>query len=149
MVATESLLQSHRHASTVLRLGGIYGPGRMRFVSGLREGQRFSLPLGPNYSNRIHRDDAVSALLHLLSLADPQNTYLGVDGAPADRLVVLRWIADRLGVELLTDEVEPSVRGAGHRCRNQLLRSSGYVFAYPSFKEGYGSLIDSADSAPA
>ena len=145
MVTTESLLQSSRHPSTVLRLGGIYGPGRMGFVAGLREGRCFPLPPGPNYTNRIHRDDAVGSLAHLLSLESPEPTYLGVDGDPADRADVLAWIADRLSVDVLTEEVEEPARGEGHRCRNDLLCQSGYTFEYPTFREGYGALIEAGE----
>lgn len=145
MVATESVLQASRYPSTILRLGGIYGPGRMGFVAGLREGRSFPAPPGPLYTNRIHRDDAVGALTHLLSLESPESKYVGVDGDPADRAVVLRWIADRLDVQVVTEPVAESSRGAGHRCRNDLLLQSGYRLEYPTFREGYGALIDAEE----
>ncbi|MEE3325912.1 MAG: SDR family oxidoreductase [Myxococcota bacterium] len=145
MAATESVLQASPHPSTVLRLGGIYGPGRQGFVSGLRAGRVFSLPPGVNYTNRIHRDDAVGALAHLLSLESPENLYVGVDDDPADRGEVLHWLADRLLVDVLSEESEVSQRGAGRRCRNDRLRASGYSFLYPSFREGYSALIEDGE----
>jgi len=145
MVTTESVLQASRFPSTVVRLGGIYGPGRMGFVAGLREGRRFPQPPCPYYTNRIHRDDAAGALAHLLSLESPAPTYLGVDGDPADRAEVLEWVADRLAVKVLTESVEESARGLGHRCRNDRLCQSGYRFQHPTFREGYGALIDAGE----
>lgn len=145
MATTESLLQSSPHPSTVLRLGGIYGPGRHSFVSGLRSGRVFPLPPGVNYTNRIHRDDAVGALAHLMSLDSPEDLYVGVDDEPADRIEVLQWLAGRLSVEALTEEAEVSQRGSGRRCRNDRLRASGYRFRYPSFREGYSALIEAGE----
>lgn len=142
MVTTESLLQSSSHPSTVLRLGGIYGPGRHGFVTGLRTGRVFALPPGVNYTNRIHRDDAVGALAHLMTLESPENLYVGVDDEPADRAEVLHWLADRLSVDVLSEEAETSPRGDGRRCRNDRLRATGYSFRYPSFREGYAALIE-------
>ena len=145
MVATESLLQSSSYPSTVLRLGGIYGPGRKGFVSGLRAQKVFPLPPGQNYTNRIHRDDAVGALMHLLAMDSPEDLYVGVDNEAADRIDVLQWLAHRLSVEPLTEVSEASHKGSGRRCQNDRLRSTGYEFIYPTFREGYGALIDAGE----
>ena len=145
MATTESVLQASDHPSTVLRLGGIYGPGRQGFVSGLRTGRVFSLPPGVNYTNRIHRDDAAGALAHLMAMEAPENLYVGVDDDPADRAEVLHWLADRLSVDVLTEESEASYRGSGRRCRNDRLRATGYQFQYPTFREGYGALIEDGE----
>jgi nucleoside-diphosphate-sugar epimerase len=145
MVTTESVLQASHHPSTVLRLGGIYGPGRQGFISGLRKGRTFSLPPGVNYTNRIHRDDAVGALAHLMSMDTLESLYVAVDDDPVDRAEVLHWLADRLSVDALSEEGESSYRGSGRRCRNDRLRASGYRFQYPTFREGYGALIEDGE----
>ena len=81
----------------VLRLGGIYGPGRTRLIDAVRAGRATVRPGPPRWTNRIHRDDAARALQHLIarSLAgaplDP--VYIGVDDEPADEAAVLRWLA--------------------------------------------------------
>jgi nucleoside-diphosphate-sugar epimerase len=133
-----------------LRLGGIYGPGRTRLVDGVRAG-RATLRTGPpRWTNRIHRDDAAGALRHLLlsTLAGAalEPVYVGVDDEPADDAAVLRWIAQRLGAPEppTAAEAEAPARGRGgnKRCRNARLRASGFAFQYPTFREGYGALID-------
>lgn len=133
-----------------LRLGGIYGPGRTRLVDGVRAG-RATLRTGPpRWTNRIHRDDAAGALRHLvlatLSGAALEPVYVGVDDEPADDAAVLRWLAQRLALPEPPNAAEAEApaggRGGNKRCRNARLRASGFAFQYPSYREGYGALID-------
>jgi nucleoside-diphosphate-sugar epimerase len=138
---------------TVLRLGGIYGPGRTRLVESVRSGRAVVRAGEPHYTNRIHRDDAAGALAHLLRLPAPLPVYLGVDREPADEALVLRWLADRLGVTPPPVEpAEPLATGredaagarrprGSKRCANDRLLASGYRFLWPTFREGYGALI--------
>lgn len=130
--------------SVTLRLGGIYGPGRTRIIDSVRRGEARVRP-GTLYTNRIHRDDAAGALAHLLALEAPAPLYLGVDDEPAAEADVYAWLAQRLGVP--PPRPDPAVpaerleRRGNKRCRNALLRASGYVFTYPTFREGYAALI--------
>lgn len=137
--------------SVVLRLGGIYGPGRTRLLDGVRQG-RATLRRGPPvFTNRIHRDDCAGALAHLASLRDPAPCYLGVDRDPADEGVVLRWLATRLGAPepREIEAVDPSASPANgsrrersnKRCRSDRLVASGYRFRFPTFREGYESVL--------
>lgn len=127
----------------VLRLGGIYGPGRDRLLRQVARGEARLSPT-PHTTNRIHRDDCAGALAHLMTLPNPQPTYLGVDSEPADRNDVLRFLAAELGAPPPSeDDGPPSGRleGGHKRCRNDRLRASGYHFAYPTFRDGYRSMI--------
>ena len=75
--------------------------------------------------------------------AEPQPLYLGVDDEPADLREVQAWLCQRLGKRpssLESSALRP--RPVGKRCLNTLLKASGYVLRYPSFKEGYASLPD-------
>lgn len=130
---------------TVVRLGGIYGPGRASLIAQVRAGQATVPGGGPRYSNRIHRDDAARAVAHVLQLTQPESVYLGVDDEPADLADIIAWLATQLGVAV--PAAAPSA-GAGplagrgnKRCRNQRLRSSGFVPTYPTFREGFADLI--------
>lgn len=139
----EAIVLGARPVGVVLRLGGIYGPGRTRLVDQVRAGEAV-IPPRPVYTNRIHRDDAAGALHHLLTLPDPEPVYLGVDHDPAERAVVLRWLAARLGApppRVATPEDAPTTRG-NKRARNDRLVSSGYTFRYPTFREGYAAMLD-------
>ena len=145
----EKLLADSDFASTVLRLGGIYGPRRTRLLERVRTGQAtYRSKGGPFYTNRIHRDDCAGAIQHLMELESPGPLYIGVDEEPAEEQLVLQWMAGALGAP----EPRPRADGASERstagrppsnkrCRGDRLRESGYRFTYPTFREGYAALI--------
>lgn len=129
--------------ASVVRLGGIYGPGRTRLIEQVRNG--LHVPAEPvQYTNRIHRDDAAGLLAHLLLQADKRELlapcYLGVDDEPAPLHEVAQWLAERLGVALL-DEGLTANRVGSKRCSNALARESGWVPQYPNYREGYSSML--------
>jgi nucleoside-diphosphate-sugar epimerase len=129
--------------ATVLRLGGIYGPGRTRLVDEVRSGRAVCADGAPVYTNRIHRDDAAGALRHLLGPCCADGVWLGVDHEPAERCTVLDWLADRLGVarpRRVPPEEAARERGGSKRCSSAKLVGSGYRFRYPTFREGYAAL---------
>ena len=68
--------------AVLLRLSGVYGPGRERLVDQVRSGNARLAPGTSPHTNRIHRDDAARALVHLASVEDPAPTYLGTDDEP-------------------------------------------------------------------
>ncbi len=128
--------------STILRLGGIYGPGRTRLLEMVREGRARCPANGPIWSNRIHRDDAARALRHLLELSDPAPIYLGVDEEPTPICQVYRELARMLDAPEPTVDPELSRSRSNKRCSSRLLRASAFSFRYPSFREGYQAMID-------
>ena len=142
----EALLRHGPFPGTVLRLGGIYGPGRTRLVESVRDGS--AVCREGLYTNRIHRDDAAGAIAHLLALEEAEPVYLGVDEEPAEECAVLRWIAEQIGAPPPRHEGPgaASARAGGRprgskRCRSERLRGSGYRFRHPSYREGYGALL--------
>lgn len=125
----------------VLRLAGIYGPGRTRLLDEVRAGTAV-VGATPVWTNRIHRDDCAGAIAHLLALPAPAPIWLGVDHEPAERGVVLDWLADRLGVARPRRVADaPRERGGNKRCDGGRLRASGYTFRYPTFRDGYAALL--------
>jgi nucleoside-diphosphate-sugar epimerase len=141
----ERLLRDGPFPATILRLGGIYGPGRTGLIERVRLGLTTCRHGPPLYTNRIHRDDGAGALHHLMMLPQPDALYIGVDHEPADQCDVLRWLAGQLGAPL--PRVESSSGGdtrrhrTNKRCRNTKLVASGYTFRYPTFREGYAALL--------
>jgi nucleoside-diphosphate-sugar epimerase len=142
LLEAEQLLASRAPRATALRLGGIYGPGRERLITTVREG-RAGIPTHSLHTNRIHRDDAARAILHLATaVAEPAPVYLGVDDEPAQYADVVRFLAAELGVPEPDGSVDAPREGGGDkRCSNALLRSTGFVFTYPSYREGYRALL--------
>ena len=145
MLEAEKLLLNSSMSPLILRLGGIYGPGRTRLIESVRQGKAAYSEGPPIYTNRIHRDDCAKILLHLMTLIKPEPIYIGVDNEPTDKNLVLTWLAEQLSVSLAnkTTETPPSNRGlrSNKRCSNKLLRRTGYRLEYPSFREGYKPLL--------
>jgi nucleoside-diphosphate-sugar epimerase len=145
LVEAEQLLQARFNGTattaTSLRLGGIYGPGRTRLIDQVRSGSAV-IPEDVRYTNRIHRDDAAAAIVHLATMpAQPAGIYVGVDNHPADLGTVLRFLAAEMGLpEPPVGDAGPA-RGGNKRCRNERLRSTGFDFTFPSFREGYRDIL--------
>ena len=145
LLEAEQLIQARfsgtATTATSLRLGGIYGPGRTRLIDQVRNGSAV-IPEDVRYTNRIHRDDAAAAIVHLATMAArPEATYVGVDNDPADLGTVLRFLATEMGLtEPPAGDAGPA-RGGNKRCRNSLLLSTGFTFTYPTFREGYRAVL--------
>jgi len=144
LIAAEDVALRGGFPASVVRLAGIYGPGRNRLIEQVRSG--LYVPAEPpQFTNRIHRDDAAGLLEHLLTLAEQDELlapcYLGVDDEPASMHEVTSWMAARLGVALL-DDGPTSGRVGSKRCSNELARESGWAPQYPSYREGYGEMLE-------
>jgi nucleoside-diphosphate-sugar epimerase len=149
LVEAEELLRTRVPDATLLRLSGVYGPGRERLVDQVRSGAARLTP-APGRStitNRIHRDDAAAAIVHLASLDHPAPLYLGTDDEPVRLDDVSRFIATELGLPeppTAAATGDPGATSAGRsdkRLSNALLRSTGFAFAYPTYREGYRAVI--------
>jgi nucleoside-diphosphate-sugar epimerase len=147
----ETLLWQGSYPATIIRFGGIYGPGRLRLLDTLRKGNATCIEHPPLYTNRIHLEDCAAALQHLLRLADPEPLYLGVDNDPAPQCTVLRWLAEQLGVPgptVVAAATGPeAVMRANKRCSNARLRASGFRLRYPSYQDGYSTLLTQLSQA--
>jgi nucleoside-diphosphate-sugar epimerase len=141
LLEAERLALAHP-GGIVARLSGIYGPGRERMIRMVREGAARRATPSP-IGNRIHRDDAAAMIEHLLHLPDPARCYLGVDDAPVPLSEVYEWLAERLDVPPPPLSSEPDARGRGafKRCLNHRLKASGYRFLFPTYREGYGAML--------
>ncbi|PYI39442.1 NAD(P)-dependent oxidoreductase [Arthrobacter psychrolactophilus] len=126
--------------SIVLRLSGIYGPGRTRLID-LVKNLGAVIPDSPRLTNRIHRDDAAAAAVHLLTIPSADPLYLGVDDHPVDLGKVLRFLARELNSDEPPTGPVPITRGGDKRCSNSLLKGTGFEFSYPSYIEGYRALL--------
>lgn len=143
MRRAEALASSARWPATVARLSGIYGPGRTRLLDKVRDGRESA----DRWTNRIHRDDAAAALVHLLHLPDPPPVVNVTDTEPATNATVLAWLAERMG--LPTPPIRPPEGPiGGKRVDGSLLRSTGFGHRFPTFREGYAAVLaDEADTS--
>ncbi|GAA1208038.1 SDR family NAD(P)-dependent oxidoreductase [Rhodoglobus aureus] len=149
----EDLVLNKIPDATILRLAGIYGPGRTRQIDRIRDGVE-TISFEPRFTNLIHRDDAAAAIVHLTTMNDrPATIYIGVDDCPADQREIVEFLARKLdrpvpqvgpGPGSTSSGSATSGSGLGHgkRCHNTRLRESGFEFAYPSYREGYAAVLE-------
>lgn len=133
LVAAEELFLQRVTHGTVLRLSGLYGHGEPRLLDQVRNGD-VSDP--HRWTNRIHRDDAASAAVHLLTRQEPPGRlYVGTDDEPSLLGDVAAFVAAQLGLPV-PPPGDPA-QGHGKRLSNVRLRSSGWVPDFPTYREGY------------
>lgn len=84
---------------SVLRLPGIYGPGRLREEQ-IRAGLQVPCPEICPPGNRIHRDDIVDVILRLLDDGAPEGFFNVADEEHMSSTEFAREVAKRIGVEL-------------------------------------------------
>lgn len=141
-----------RHAlaarAVVLRMAGLYGPGRVPYVEALRAGRAIAAP-AEGYLNLIHIDDAASVVLAADERAPLARTYLVSDGHPVIRSDYYGELARllRTGPPQFTepDPASPAAeRAAGSkRIRNtRMLEELSIVLRYPSYREGLRAVVE-------
>ena len=146
MLEAEQLALNSGLPATIVRLTGIYGPGRSDLSNRVREGYSVAID-PPLYGNRIHADDAAGLLAYLLD-ADARgilldDCYIGVDDAPAPLAEVVQWMRDYMGVTQWAEN--SSLRRSGSkRCSNARAKALGWVPRYATYKEGYAALLGDA-----
>jgi nucleoside-diphosphate-sugar epimerase len=140
LLETERWLAAQPWPSVTLRLAGLYGPGRLQLLERLRAGT-VRVPRAPlHWANRIHVDDAASAIVHLLAVEQPLPCYLGVDDTPLPLDALYDHLAHLLGAS--SPAQGPAPAGVGSkRLSNARLRASGFVPAWPDAREGYAALL--------
>ena len=133
LLAAEHLL-APLAGGCVLRLSGLYGPGREALLRRARSGE----PAARRWTNRIHVDDAALALSHLLDLPEPGLLYLGNDDRPALEAEVIAWLRAQEGLPAVsTLDGEES----GRRISNGHLSASGWAPTFHDFRAGYRGLL--------
>jgi nucleoside-diphosphate-sugar epimerase len=151
LVEAEALVRGAAGAAlraTVVRLSGLYGPGRAGVVDRVRSGR---LALGPGddaWMNFCHLDDAVAFVRAALVRGAPGAVYHGSDAEPARRRDVVEWIAARLGMEPPCAELG-AAPGPSRRILSGRTRAALSVkLAFPSFRDGLAPLVPAVRRAP-
>lgn len=143
MVEGERYLLNSALRGTVLRYGGLYGPGRTSFLRRVSEGLESLTPQYPHYTNRIHQADAVRMVAFLYE-QKAEGIFNAVDQAPALRDDVIRFVAQEVGIDPSTLPISEQKPTRGHKhVRSDKIQKLGYSFEVPSYREGYRPLIQS------
>lgn len=140
-VAWQERGQAGAFPVAVLRLSGIYGPGRNAFVN-LASGKARRLVKPNQVFNRIRVEDIAGATLHLA--AQGRGGIFNVtDDLPAPPQDVIEEAARLMGVapppeqDFETAELTPMARsfyGENKRVSNALLKQTGYEFRFPTYR---------------
>lgn len=148
LVETEALLRVRPGAArrrVVLRLAGIYGPGRTHLLKQVQAGEVAGV--GSHHLNLVHRDDACGAIWAVLGapVTATDGLFNVADDAAATKVEIVTWLAAKLGVPVPRFTSE-SAGGRGlvpdRIVANARLKADlGWTPFFPSFREGYASLL--------
>lgn len=138
----------------VLRLSGIYGPGRNAFVN-LRSGTAKRLIKPGQVFNRIHVADIAGALWHLAD-HDLGGVFNVTDDFPAPPQDVVTFAAKLMGIEpppeipFASAQLSPMARsfyGENKRVSNAAIKATGYRFRYPDYRSVFDAMWAASDWA--
>lgn len=162
-LAAEEILRAHPlgKRSAILRLAGIYGPGRVPYLDKLRANEPIAAP-SEGWLNLIHVDDAarivvaVDRWLAAREASDGPHVFCVSDGSPVVRGEYYAEAARLIGASLPRFTMPPADSpaaaraGADRRVSNaklrELMATAGISFQYPSYREGLAQILD-ADRA--
>jgi nucleoside-diphosphate-sugar epimerase len=140
----EQTLRAHAlgRRAVVLRLAGIYGPGRVPNQAALLTGEPIAAA-ADGFLNLIHVDDAVSVVLAAAEHASPSPLYVVSDGHPVVRHDYYAEAARLLGAPPPSLVAPPAgsakaARAEGSRrvSNARMLAELGVRLKYPTFREG-------------
>jgi nucleoside-diphosphate-sugar epimerase len=130
---------------TILRLAGIYGPGRCYWLNQFLAGQARLDENSGRFLNMIHREDVVQAILAVLDRpgAAAGRVYNVADDGPVTARELFGWLAQQLGRPLppeTSGEVAAPRKRAltNKRVSNARLKAElGWQPHYPTYREGF------------
>jgi nucleoside-diphosphate-sugar epimerase len=149
ILAAEEVLRAHPlgRRAVVLRLAGLYGPGRIPRMQDLVSGR--PIPAAADaVVNLIHVDDAAEIVLAAETMAKPPVVYVVSDGHPVARRDFYRYLAEFLHrpppafVDPVPGQGEPP-RGAGNKrvSNARMLHDLEVTLAYPTYREGLAATL--------
>jgi nucleoside-diphosphate-sugar epimerase len=128
--------------AVLLRVAGIYGPGRGHYLLQYLKGEAKIPGRGERFLNMIHRDDVVGGILAVLKSGRAGEIYNLVDDEPVRQIHFFRWLSETLGKPMppFVSESAETVAKRGDtnkRVLNRKLKMElGCAFRYPTFRQG-------------
>jgi nucleoside-diphosphate-sugar epimerase len=145
----EQLLAAHAlgKRAIVLRMAGIYGPGRLPNAADIRAERPIAAP-EHGALNLIHVDDAAAVVVAAGLRGAPPRCYTVSDGHPAERRAYYEELARLLHAPPPTfavpsaDSPAAARAAADKRVKNtRLLAELQVTLAYPSYREGLAAIV--------
>ena len=147
--------RSHRCAIDIMRLAGIYGPGRS-VLDDLRDGTARRIDKPDHKFSRIHVDDIAHGTLAAIATATTGTRTLNFsDDEPAPSATVIAYAAGLLGIEppplIAFDDAKRSMSpmalsfwGENRVVLNQRTKASlNLAWRYPTYREGLAGILES------
>jgi nucleoside-diphosphate-sugar epimerase len=131
----------------ILRVPGIYGPGRLP-IERIRQGLPLVRPEEAPYTNRIHVDDLVSACVAAMERGRAGEVYNAADGHPSSMADYFCRIADLAGLPrppllglaeakgVLSPGMLSYLRESRRVSNRKLLETLGVQLRYPTLESG-------------
>jgi nucleoside-diphosphate-sugar epimerase len=144
---SENLYREAGCKKTILRVPGIYGPGRGTGIS-LSQGRYPFVEEGKRWSNRVHVEDLARIIADAVkSVAELPEVLCICDDEPALTKDVVDFYCKKFGFaqpQSITEAEAVSRRMqsilSNQKVSNQLLKKTlGFEFKYPSYREGAGT----------
>ena len=151
LVATEELLMEAAKTgfpAIVLRVAGIYGPGRGHLFQRFLKGEASLVGKGERILNMIHLEDLMGIIIEALEKDLAPGIYNAVDDAPVSEREFFEWLAERTGMDMPpeapVEQARERKRGlTSKRVSNARLKDLlGHQFRYPTWREGYEAELD-------
>lgn len=152
LIATEELiLKEVRESgipSVILRVAGIYGPGRGYYFKKFVNGEAVIEGDGKRYLNMVHVEDVAGAIIAALEHGVPGEIYNVVDDEPVTQIEFYRFLSEKLNKPMppfaSPDSSPTTVRTptTNKRVSNKKIKEKlNYRFKFPTFREGYAEKI--------
>lgn len=152
-LAAEQLLHDYEQTTgvpvVILRVGGIYGPGRLP-IERLRQGTPVLREQDCGYTNRIHADDL--AVICIAAAERGHGVYNVCDGHPSTMTDYFNQVADRYGLPRppqigmsdaktrLSAEMLSYLEESRRMDNRKLTEELRVVLRYPALKEGLAQI---------
>ena len=157
LAATEKLLldaaREKKFPAIILRVAGIYGPDRGHLFLQYLKDEAFIPGRGERLLNMIHRTDLVNCIIAALKNGHAGEVYNAVDDEPVPQIHFFRWLSETLGKGMppFGEEAAPAgrKRAVTHKkvLNRKLKAELGYLFKYPTFRQGYSAEIQRMQDA--
>lgn len=145
--AWQQMMQGLDVPLSIIRLSGIYGPGRNTFKK-IEAGEARRLVKPDQVFNRIRVED-IGAATTLLATQKSSGIYNVTDDLPAPPQDVVTFACALLGItppeeqDFDTADLTPMARsfyGENKRVSNAKIKALGFVFTYPNYKQSLEQL---------
>jgi nucleoside-diphosphate-sugar epimerase len=138
------------HGGLVLRVAGIYGPGRSFLLRSVINRAPL-VSVNDRLVNQVHRDDVAAAIFFLAqqgTVSSPR-IFNVVDDLPVVRSEILTWLSTELGIPLSPPEgIEGKRSESNKRVSNAKLRALGWAPIYSNYIDAFVRSIFPQDGLP-